>query len=284
MLLARGECFDAAEEFREAGRGDFRAREAGDLLFEATLGYGRQLVDLLQFREARRVLSEAVAMKPSHPLVPRASLDLARAHRRMEEPAEAEAVLRSCAGRFPSFGPAWVELGDLCREGERLEEAAAFAEKGIRADPGFDRGYLLRAEVRTLQGRFDEAEADFAEHGKRFPPTGESELLRGVLHLRRGEPGKALERLRRALSLEPGRIRALYLVSLCHRDLGEEEAAREAMERWRRAEEAARAHARARAEEGAATVIGNARKRAAAGKGPEGEGPGKEGKGDARGE
>ena len=47
-------------------------------------------------------------------------------------------------------------------------------------------------------------------------------------------------RLQRALELDPSRVRAHYFISLCFRDLGWDRESAEAMERWRKAEEALR--------------------------------------------
>jgi len=240
LLLARGEHRDAAGEFRAAAKAGFRARLAEERVFEATLGLGLALVDQLRFEEAVGALAEAAAMRPDHPLVSRGSYAMALAYRRLREPAEAERVLRECIERFPTFAPAYAELGDLAAALGRPEEAAALLDRAVAVDPSYAPGWLLKAASHGARGEFPEAEAAFAEFGRRSPPTAESEFRLGEFLHRKGEPERALARLQRALEIDPSRIRAHYFVALCLRDLGWDEESAEAMERWRSAEEALR--------------------------------------------
>ena len=55
------------------------------------------------------------------------------------------------------------------------------------------------------------------------------------------EPDLAIDRYRRCLALNPTYIRCLYFLSQCHRDLDQEDKAREYLDRWNKAEEAMRA-------------------------------------------
>ncbi len=239
VLLRRGEYEDAMEEFARAKGGDYRAAQAEDRWFECKVGLGFQCVESYRFDRALEVLGEAVALKPDHPLVPRAWVSIALARRRLREPVEAEKALRTCVERFPTFAPGWGELGDLLTALNRTDEALAALDRAVKSDPGYARGWLLRAAALTARGSFPEADAAFREFEKRFPPSGESEMERGVHFLRAKEPGKALERLRKALALDPSRIRCHYHMSQAFRDLGMEEEAAAALERWTRAEEAA---------------------------------------------
>jgi tetratricopeptide (TPR) repeat protein len=241
LLHARGEYLDAMAEFRAAKEGDFRPRIAEDLLFESTLGQGLVLVDGFAFDEALSVLKEATEMKPNHPMVSRAYFSMARAWRRLSTPVEAEKVLRLCIQRFPSYAPAYGELGDLCIELGRYDEAVAILDRAVQADPSYALAWLLKGQAHSARGQMKEAEEAFEEHDRRFPATGESEFHRGMFLQKKGEPKAALDHLRRALALDPSRIRAHYFASLCYRDLGMETEAAEAMERWKKAEEAMKA-------------------------------------------
>ena len=210
VLLRRGEYEDALAEFAKAKGGDFRPAQAEDRWFECKVGLGFQHVEAYRFDRALEVLGEAVALRPDHPLVPRAWLNIALAHRRLQSPVEAEKALRTCVGRFPSFAPGWAELGDLLTDLNRTGEALEALDRAVKSDPGFPRGWLLRASALTARGDFRAADAAFAEFERKFPPTGESEMERGVYHLRAKEPEKALDRLRRALALDPSRFRCHY--------------------------------------------------------------------------
>jgi tetratricopeptide (TPR) repeat protein len=240
LLHARGEYHDAIAEFRAAAAGDFKAKQAEDLLFESTLGHGFRLAEEFAFEESLETLRLATEMRPNHPMVSRAYYGMAEAWRRLATPVEAEKVLRLCIQRFPSYAPAYGELGDLLTELGRHGEAVEVLERAVKADPSYALGWLLKAQAHAARDQVKEAEAAFAEHAKRFPPTADSEYHRGAFLQRKGEPEEALEHLRRALALDPSRIRAHYHASLCFRDMGMEEEAAEAMERWKKAEEAQR--------------------------------------------
>lgn len=240
ILLARGEHVDAALEFRGSVAAGFRVRASEDRIFEATLGHGLALVDQLRFEEAIETLKAASAMRPDHPLMSRGTYAMALAYRRLREPAEAERILRGSIERFATFAPAYAELGDLLAAVGRPDEAAAMLDRAVKVDPSYAQGWLLKAASHGARGEAAAAEAAFAEYARRFPATGESEFRVGEFLQRRGEPEKALKRLQRALELDPSRVRAHYFISLCFRDLGWEEEADAAMDRWRKAEEALR--------------------------------------------
>lgn len=240
VLLRRGEYEDAMAEFARAKGGDFRPAQAEDRWFECKVGLGFQHVEAYRFDRALEVLGEAVALRPDHPLVPRAWLNIALAHRRLQSPVEAEKALRTCVGKFPAFAPGWAELGDLLTDLNRTDEALEALDRAVKSDPGFPRGWLLRASALTARGDFRAADAAFAEFERKFPATGESEMERGVYHLRAKEPEKAVDRLRRALALDPSRFRCHYHLAQAWRDLGKDAEAAAAMERWEKAEKALR--------------------------------------------
>ncbi len=240
LLRVRGEFLDAREEFRAAKGAGFRPAASADRFFDCTVGLVHVLADGFRFDEAVAAAEEATALKPGHPLVPGAWLRIALAHRRLQRPKEAEKALRDCTRRFPTFAPAWGELGDLLADLDRTDEAVLILEASLKADPSFGRGRVLLARVRTLRGELREAEAEFREFEKGSPPDAESEFYRGLLHQRLSEPEKAVEHLQRSLELDPSRVQCHYLLARSYRDLGREEEAAASMERWRKAEEARR--------------------------------------------
>ena len=242
LNLSRGQYRDAMVEFEAAMKGDFKADQAADRYFESMLGFGFELVDYGRFEQALGILTKAVAMKPAHPLVPRAYYHMALAWRRLSTPQEAEKALKLCIEKFPSYAVAYGELGDLWTELSRFDEAIPILDRAVRVDPAYAQGYLLRAVAFTGKGMWKEAEEAFAEYEKRFPPTGNSELQRGLYHQLKGEPEKALRCLRSALARDPTAVRAHLLMSMCYHDLGLEEESAEAKARWLVAEEQVKAH------------------------------------------
>jgi tetratricopeptide (TPR) repeat protein len=242
---ARGNHLDARDEFLAASKGEFRREQAGDLYYECTLGYALDLGNAGRLEPAMKLLREAVAQRPDHPLLSIAYYNMGAYHRRLESTALAEEVLLEGIRRFPSYAPSYGELGDLYTTLERYDEAVAVLDRAVRADATYARGWLLKADAEIARGRLPQAEEALAEYDRRFAETGDSAYTRGLLLVKKGEPKAAAASFQRALALDPGRIRALYHLSLCHRDLGEEEKARESMDRWKKAEAEMKArHAR----------------------------------------
>ena len=233
ILQARSEFQDAAMEFRASVAAGYRTDLSEERAFLSHLSFGLALVDALKLERALKVLEEAVAMRPEHPLVPRGYFNIAVVHRRLQQNGEAERVLRHSIKQFPSYAPAYGELGDLLTILNRHDEAMELLERAVRVDPAYAQGYLLKATGLTNRGKLEEADAAFREFEKRFPPTADSEFRRGSFFQANGEPKRALEHLRRSLALDPSRVRCHYLMMLCHRDLGEDDLAAKALERWK---------------------------------------------------
>jgi len=226
----------AALEFREAVKGGFRTAEARDRLFKAQLGWGRDLVAAFRLDDAVRVIGETVALSPENPLVPGALYDLAVAHRLLQQPKEAEKVLRDCLRRFPTSPFAYGELGSLLAQQDRHAEALRLLEEAVKVDPGYPQGWMLKAMVLLQKDRLDEADAAFREHEKRFPTTGEFEYWRGTYFVKRAQWEAAIEHLRLSLNLDPKQIRAHYQMMLCLKGLGRDDEAKEALQRFEKAE------------------------------------------------
>ena len=279
ILQTRGEYADAVVEYLAAKEGEFRPSQAGDRLFECTVGRGLQLVEALKFDEALKVLGEAVEMRPNHPLVSTVYYNMATSYRRLQTPKEAERILRTSMERFPSYAPCYGELGDLLTELERFDEAVVVLEKAVKVDPSYARGWILQANTQTARGRFREADEAFREFEKRFPPDGDSEFFRGRYYHKKMEPENALAHLRKSLALDPSKIRCHYYISLCYRDLGMEEEAAEAMDRWKKAEEAQKKDHHERIGKAVQKVSGGGKGEGDAGRGGSDEGGGKDGKG-----
>jgi tetratricopeptide (TPR) repeat protein len=237
LLEVRSEFQDALAEFQAAAERAYRAKDAKDHVFRCTVGYGLQLADAARYDDAVKALAAAVEMKPDDPLVCIAYYNMGVAFRRLESTDRAGEVLRRCMEKFPSYAPAYGELGDLLAETDRFEEAMDVLRRSVKADRNYPRGWLLMANVLTMQGKYGEAGECFAEYDRQFPASADSEFFRGEHLRKKGEPKAAIESFGRVLALDPGRIRAFYFLALCHRDLGEEAKSTEYMDRWKKASE-----------------------------------------------
>ncbi|MHC4924059.1 MAG: tetratricopeptide repeat protein [Planctomycetota bacterium] len=241
FLYRKGDFKDSTVEFRETVKLRFRPRESADWLFKGLLADGLTLIDKRDYEKAAVVLTEVVELRPDHPLVARAWYNMALAYRNLGEPKRSEKILKKCVKDHPTYAPPYGELGALLTEQDRHDEALEYLNQSVLVDPGYRQGYLLKITALVNRKRLKEAEEVFKEYARRFKePTGDSEYRRGVFLHARKEPEKALKHLRHALQLNPLLIRCHYHVSLCHRDLGDRDAAKEAMERWKRADQALR--------------------------------------------
>lgn len=114
-------------------------------------------------------------------------------------------LLEQAAGRSSGNTTAAISLVEMYRSLGQLEEALAQAVRVAEADPD-DRGYVLDvAELSLETGRLDEAAAAFARL-REIVDSEEEEVcaLHGMIlvELERGDPARALELAREALSID----------------------------------------------------------------------------------
>jgi tetratricopeptide (TPR) repeat protein len=233
--------YDAAViAFEKASEKDFRKIQAGDRLFQALWSQAIIKIEESQVHDALAILERAVALRPHHTQVHLAWYDIATAHRRLNQPLEAEKVLKDLIRSSPSYAPAYGELGALLVDSDRYDEAIDALRKSIQVDPGYAQGFVLLASTLTRKGGpkdLEEAERYFREYEERFPPTGAFLLDRGQYYLKVKKFDLALEKLRGALALDPSRIRAHYFLGLVWQGLGEDDKAQESMKRYEKAQE-----------------------------------------------
>lgn len=233
-----GDYESAIHAFEKAAASDYRKDAAKDRLFNSLWSLGITLIDRNRYDEALVVLQRVVELNPSHPKVSAAWYDLATAHRRLNQPREAERILRRLVKDFPSYAPAYGELGALLAEENRHDESLEWFEKSIRVDPGYSTGYMLLGAALTRDGRLEEAERNFDFYEANFPPSGQSQLERGRYWLEAKEPEKAIATFKNALALDPSQYRCHYYMAQAWQLLGNVEEARAAQERYTAADEA----------------------------------------------
>jgi Flp pilus assembly protein TadD len=156
---------------------------------------------------------------------------------RRRKTSEAVSALREAARLDPQDRQARLNLARLLLESRQsVGEAAEQLEWLRQADPDNPEVLVQLAVCREAQGAPDEAEALLDQVITSHASEAKAYGYRGRLELNRARPAAAAPFLRRAAELDPGNVETLYSLFLCLRQVGAPAEAREAEERWRRAE------------------------------------------------
>lgn len=123
-----------------------------DLIIACKLANG--YVDSGELFEAKELLTAALHRFPA---VPELYLLRGLTCRQLGSDAEAETDLSLCIGLAPETAPALAALADICREQQKMDEAAAYVERAARLAP--DDVAVLRAQGDLCLARKDWNEA-----------------------------------------------------------------------------------------------------------------------------
>lgn len=107
----------------------------------------------------------------------------------------------------------WVSLGEMLMQTQRVAEALAVAEDGLRRHPGAAVILDLRGRVRALSGQQEAALTDFAAALAAMPHFADPALNQAMVHLQRQRLPAARAALGVALDRRPGFARAEVLLS-----------------------------------------------------------------------
>lgn len=172
-------------------------------------------------------------------------LALARLLRRHHETRALEALATALLARHDQATPdQLVELADLCGHQDLHALAEALLQAALDRDPAQAPAHYLMGATRMFQGRMDEAAASFEAAVARVPHFAHahwrlSELRR---QLPPGDAPRRVERLRAQLAqVADGSEHAIHFLFALHaelHDLGEHDAAWDALERGCRAKRA----------------------------------------------
>jgi tetratricopeptide (TPR) repeat protein len=132
-------------------------------------------------------------------------------------------------------------LGALYQREGRLEEARASLDRALGLRPGDLPALVRLGRVEVDLGRLDEAERRFeaalglTAAGGAGEDAGAAAALAGLgrVAFERGDPRRAIERLERALALQPGATSLHHQLGLAYRAAGELERARDHLRRNR---------------------------------------------------
>lgn len=184
--------------------------------------------------EARGLTARWVELEPDSA---RAWTHHAEVLERLRRKAEAIEALRRVVALAPDDVRARVNLGRMLLEvRQSLDEAAGHLERAVEAEPHNPAALLQLAACRETQGRADDAAALLDRLVVEHPRDAKAYFHRGRLELNRARPADSLPFLRKSAELDPSDPEALYSLFQCVQRVGAPAEAREAEERWRRAD------------------------------------------------
>lgn len=131
-------------------------------------------------------------------------VDLAVALRRLGHVDQALRHARRGCALLPQAVPAWNALGLAALDANRLDEALAAFESGLKAAPGHPALFLHRAMTLRRLGRNAGALQAFAQLAKAFPQAPEAWRGLGEVQAALGQAQAALRSRERAHALAPG--------------------------------------------------------------------------------
>jgi tetratricopeptide (TPR) repeat protein len=170
---------------------------------------GRSYLAAGEYAKAAAVLTEAAAETPQslwaqHYL----GTSLLKLHR----PVEAAAAFSACTALAPGAGWCFHNRGLAYLAAERPEAARADFEKCLDLDPGFAAGYLGLAAVRTVEGRYAEAQIALTRAAETGAAPAEVNYRRAVVYLKAKDREAAKAALEKCLESAPEHADAKQLL------------------------------------------------------------------------
>ncbi len=219
MLDALGKSDEAAESLN---RGIRAAPTRADVYFQAALF----LMKHRRQPEAAQLLADAIGRLPDA-----SDLMLARAIvlELIGKTDEAMKLLEQIERRWPEWGRPYLMHGIILDTALRHAEALQMLDTAIALGAREPSSYFYRALAATHAAPDKPGEARDAalQAVALVPDDPEARLLAGKILLSLQEYPKAIEHLTQAVRLDPGLVRARYLLVTLYRELGEREKSEE---------------------------------------------------------
>jgi tetratricopeptide (TPR) repeat protein len=148
-----------------------------------------------QVNEGRASMKKAVDLAPQY-----GAMHLYYGNTFLSEPkdlAKAEAEILAGQKLWPNQPVSYDLLGDLRRQQNRLDEAAAAYTRQIELDPGQAEGHSQRGHVYTFLGQYDKARADYTNAMRLSKANGPVTyaVFRSLVSVYAGEPDRAIAEL-----------------------------------------------------------------------------------------
>src|SRR5437899_3573727 len=167
--------------------------------------------------KAERALQDAVAKEPESLEAHTALADFYIAKRDI---AQAEREYRTAAELAPVGSPARLKLAAFYLSFQKPEEGKRILAEINEKAPGFLPAWRRLAEVALADRKYDESLKALDVVFKKSPSDLDGLLLRGRVHLTKGEAAVAIEDFQRVVKLEPRFAQAHYQLALAYLQTG----------------------------------------------------------------
>jgi len=136
---------------------------------------------------------------------------------------DAEQALRKALALDPQYEVAYVVLGDLFEQSGQVDEAIAIFRRVIEIQPDLYLPYYYYGKLASKQGdkRIGEAVEKLRKAVALNPAFADAHYELGKALAQAGQPAEAIQELKRSLELKPGLAQSHYQLGLIYKKLGD---------------------------------------------------------------
>jgi len=227
-LLALGRLDEAQQQVERALElaPDLPAARAGMGYWQAAGGKWHDA--LASFQAATLLASNGASAPPAE----RANylLQIAHAYHALESPEQALQQLDNAVRLAPNLGAAFALMGEIHRELGNRDSARQAYQQAAKVAPAIPRYTLQLARFLQVEGQLDQA-LDWLIKAIAARPAAELWLAAAQIYQQRGQRGKRIEALHRAVAQEPAHAKAHFELGLAYKQRKEYQLAIDAFER-----------------------------------------------------
>ena len=177
------------------------------MAFESEMQQAAQLHQSDKKREAETIYRNILKRDPNHVEAARLLAAVAVEHSRYRD---AEVYLRHAAGIAPDYGRLWVDLANVLREQEKLDQALDCAQRILDLAPEKAESHMLMASVLGSMSRHEEAIAAYRT-ALEISPERTGAMCTMAHHLKTlGRQSEGVEMYRKAISAKPDHAEAYW--------------------------------------------------------------------------
>lgn len=188
----------------------------------------RSFEAVADIKAEERALAEAVVADFPHRAEPLSLLaSVYQSHGDIEQ---AEQLLKKSLALDPSQSEVYVRLGQMAQESDRLDQAIAYWQQGIKANPQAPNLRWHLADALVLQGRLEGAVELLETECTLTPTSARNYFLLGQVHLKQDSYEQARTCYEKTLELQPDYFNAHYGLGKVYTHLKQPDKAREHMQ------------------------------------------------------